>query len=211
MRRTDIVIPFRRPISDLAKEVAHRYAPHDDPHAGWQLLWGNGLVLSWILRLDAKDTMVQTCDGWQLVPGTPPQDLPQVEFDEATLDELNRFLEGVDYRIYEGPALETPCHGDRLANFLREQDVMNTRSLYLTRDERHLAARGCVIYQQRQDLGRHTYYDHLPQLRLAVRRGEDPSFLDLIDPTARIEGGMPYDDECDLGLSVEPGTNVLNF
>lgn len=76
---------------------------------------------------------------------------------------------------------------------------------------KHLAARGCAVYQQRRDQKRHTYFDHLPQLRLAVRRGTDPDFLELIDRSARVEGGSSYDAERDLGLSVQPGATSLNF
>ena len=52
-RQAGIVAAYKRPILDLAEELASRYAPPDDPQSGWQLLWGNGLALSWLLRLKA--------------------------------------------------------------------------------------------------------------------------------------------------------------
>lgn len=209
--RAGIIVPYRRPIGDLAAELARRHAPDDDSQAGWQLLWGDGLVLRWLLRLPAKDTVVQTSRGWQHVSGQAPEDLPQVEFDETALKDLNNFLEGVDYRIFEGPALETTAYGTRLVFFLQDRVAKTAKSLNFATMNKHLAARGCAVYQQRRDQKRHTYFDHLPQLRLAVRRGTDPDFLELIDRSARVEGGSSYDDERDLGLSVQPGTTSLNF
>lgn len=211
-REPGIIIPYRKPISALATDLAKGYASLDDPQEGWQLLWGSGLVLSWLLRLEAKDTVTQTTGGWKLVPSKAPIDLPQVEFAETTLGNLVNFLEGVHYTIFEGPALETNCGGMRLAYFLREKLPRTARPLSWATQKQHLAARGCVVYQQRKAKDRITYYDHLPQLRLAVLRdGTDPDFLELIDPTARVEGGTVYDGECDLGLSVKPGTPALNF
>lgn len=205
-----VYIPYRRSLGDLAADIARLAAPPDDPQNGWQLLWGNGLAFRWVLRLPAKDTVVQTAAGWQLVSGKPPQDPPQVEFSHADLLALNDYLDGVDHRLYEGPALEASCCGDRLAYFLRSRDPKNTHSLYITTNEL-FTARGCAIYQQRRVLDRHTYFDHLPQLRLAVRHGDDPVFINLIDPEARVEGGTIYETERDLGLSVQPGTSALNF
>ena len=210
-RKAGIVAPYRKPISALAAELAVQYAPDDDPQEGWQILWGNGLVLSWMLHLEAKDAIVQTGSDWRLIRGQTPEDLPQIEFDDTALDDLASFLEGVDYNIIEGPALETIAYGTRLAYFLRDRVVRTAVTLKFATKNAHLAARGCAVYQQRKDRCRVPYYDHLPQLRLAVRRGTDPEFLDLIDPNARIEGGMPYDEECNLGLSVQPGTSALNF
>ena len=56
--RAGIIVPYRRSIGDLALELARRHAPDDDSQAGWQLLWGDGLVLRWLLRLAAKDTVL---------------------------------------------------------------------------------------------------------------------------------------------------------
>ncbi len=209
--RAGIIVPYRRPIGDLAAELARRQAPDDDPQAGWQLLWGNGLVLRWLLRLPAKDTVVQTYRSWQHVSGQAPEEMPQVEFDETAIRDLDKFLEGVDYKIFEGPALETTAYGERLVYFLQNRVARTAVSLIFATMNKHLAARGCAVFQQRRAQGRYTYFDHLPQLRLAVRRGTDPDFLELIDRSARVEGGSSYDDERDLGLSVQPGTNLLNF
>ena len=211
-RESGIVAPYRKPISTLAAELAKKYASLDDPQEGWQLLWGSGLVLSWLLRLKARDTVAQTTGGWKLISSETPINLPHVEFAEKALGKLVNFLEGVHYTIFEGPALETYCGGMRLAYFLRGKLPRTAHPLNWATKDQHLAARGCVVYQKRKAQSRVTYYDHLPQLRLAVLRGgTDPKFLDLIEPTARVEGGKAYDNECDLGLSVKPGTPALNF
>ena len=210
-REAGIVAPYRKPISDLAAELADQYAPDDDPQEGWQILWGDGLVLNWLLNLEAKESLVQTGSDWRLIPGRRPKDLPQIEFDDTELDDLASFLKDVDYSVFEGPALETFISGMRLGYFLRDLLPRTSSCLKFSPMKDHLVARGCAVYQRRKDQCRVTYYDHLPQLRLAVRRGTDPDFLDLIDSEARIEGGMPYEKECDLHLSVEPGAVALDF
>jgi hypothetical protein len=210
-RQAGIVVAYKRPILDLAEELASRYAPPDDPQSGWQLLWGNGLALSWLLRLKAEDTVVQTNDGWKLITGTPPENLPQVEFDDTKLDELNSFLDGIDYRVFEGPALATSAYEQRLVYFLQGRVAQWSQSLIFADKDEHLVAHGCAVYQRRRDQKRITYRDYLPQLRLAVRRGANPDFVDLIPFDARVEGGGSYKSELDLGLSVQPGTSSLNF
>lgn len=210
-RDAGIVVPYRRNVLVLAEELARHSVSQDDPKAGWQLLWGSGLVLSWLLHLEADDTVVQTGNGWRLVSGKPPEYLPQLEFDDAALDQLDNFFHGIDYRLFEGPALEARSHETRLLYFLRDRVARNAPSLYFAVKDVHLAAHGCAVYQLRRARGRVTYYDHLPQLRLAVRRGTHPTFLQLIGPDARVEGGSAYEDERDLGLSVQSGTSSLNF
>lgn len=210
-RSAGIAVPYRYPISALAANLANRYAPVDDPQDGWQLLWGDGLTIRWLLHLQAEDAVVQTSSGWRLISGRPPQDVPMVEFDDLELDKLASFLEGVNYKVIEGPALEATACGERLLYFLTDRIGRSAPSLNFATQSEHLAARGCAVYQRRIAQGRHTYFDYLPQLRLAVRRGTHPDFLDLIDREARVEGGMIYEVERDLSLSVSPGTAALNF
>jgi hypothetical protein len=206
-----ISVPYKKSIFDLAYGLADELAPTDDPMSGWQSLWGNGLILSWLLRLPTEDTVIQTVEGWQSIQGTPPLDLPGLEFPDVELEKLTDFLKEADYLIFEGPALEAACGGMRLLYFLRERISGSAHSLNFATQNEHLVAFGCAVYQSRQLSDRLTYFDHLPQLQLAVRRGTTPDFLDLIDRNARVEGGKIYEETRNLGLSVHPGTTELEF
>src|SRR5690606_27520443 len=99
----------------------------------------------------------------------------------------------------------------RLPYFLREAVAPHADVLSFSTQREHLVARGCAVYQRRRKMKRLTYFDYLPQLQLAVRRGAEPVFIDLIDPNERIEGGGAYEADRDLGLSVQPGTSRLDF
>ena len=70
---------------------------------------------------------------------------------------------------------------------------------------------GCVEYGDRQLSNKITYYDHLPQMELAVRRGDEAQFVDLISADAVCEGGKEYDKTRDLGMSIPSGARLIEF
>lgn len=178
--RHGIAVPYHQPISDLAAKLAARLCPDNDAFQGWQLLWGNGLALRRLLNLNTRnfdgapdrpvDTVVQTEEGWFLVPSDRPDDFPGVDIEEADLQKLDRHLAGVHHRIIEGPAWEATASNMRLGYFLQNRVATHARTLAMDVLEKHLVAHGCAVYQDRRNKKRQTYKDQLPQLRLAVRR-----------------------------------------
>jgi hypothetical protein len=208
---------YRRPISALATELARRLAPDDDPREGWQLNWGSGLAQTMLLHAEAEislsDRIVQTKRGWDLVPDHGRADLPEVEFEPDDLRRLAKFLEKVNYTIFEGPALEAGVENNYLPGFLGEHLVPDAQALIFATRTQNLAAHGCAAYQDRIAKGQATYKDQLPQLRLAASRERaDPEFVDLLRPDQlRAIGGKPSIEECELDFKVSPGTRRLEF
>ncbi len=211
-RGPGIPIPYRTPIHKIAEQVARSLMP-DDPEGAWQVLWGDGLVLRWLLQLEDRPSLVQRTNGWVLLDGHRPKDLPKVELSDAAFREIISFLGDTRYVIYEGPALEAPtAKNDLLVYHL--QDVLRSKGmqcLNFADFKSHLAAKGSVVYAQRQAAKQRTYFDYLPKMRLAVRKGTEPEFVELIPSDARVEGGFLFECRRDLGVSIPARASELKF
>lgn len=205
--------PFRQGLLDVALEEATKVADAIDADP-WQVLWGEGLPLRWLLRIAERDAVFQTKDGWTKVSGEAPADLSGVEVTDEELRQIDEFISDIQYVIYEGPALEAPSGGEflvyRVSEHLREGARPRT-SLYFSQAQEHNAARGCVEFGRRRLAGEKTYLDHLPQLELAVRKDDNALFLNLIPDDAECLGGDPYEDIVSLDFTVPTGASSLNF
>lgn len=209
-REPGIVVRYRKSVLELAREIADEMLVND-PHKGWQILWGDGLVLRWLLRLQTQPAVIQRDGIWQIIDGERPATMSTVELSDDAINELRTHIRKAHYLIYEGPALEAPIHGERLVYYLRELVADGRPSLTFQTQSSHLAARGCVVYLDRRLAKRRTYSDYLPQIRLAVRRGDEPTFVELVPPGHRVEGGEVYEHTQELDLSIPAGASDLKF
>jgi hypothetical protein len=211
--------PFGRRILDIAMAEASKVADNigADP---WQIMWGDGLPLRWLLHLPDRDAILQTESGWTRVSGERPEMLDKVEITDEELAEIDEAISDVQYVIYEGPALESPAQGELLVYRVREYLMEGTylkntgnrrHTLAFVEAQKHNAARGCVEFGRRQEAGEKTYLDHLPQLELAVRQGEQAIFLNLIPNDAECMGGEIYEEIVNLDFSIPAGSSALNF
>jgi hypothetical protein len=212
--RGGIRVRFDRPLSACAEELAKRLLP-DDLHNVRQLVWGSGAAMRAFLSLDPGETIVQVRGQWQLLrfDGAPANvGLPVL--DQVALSQARVLLHDVREVIVEGPGMDATVGGLRLGYRVRDELLPEgTRSLFDGWLARGIVAKGAAIYGFRRTVGRTTYFDHLPRLRFAALRGEEPAFIDLVPPDARLEGGQAYDPEpIDLGLWIEAGTSeIRNF
>lgn len=185
----------------------------------WQVLWGDGMPLRWLLNLDDHDAVFQTPSGWVKHDGMPPQDLRRLEIADEFFTEIDHSLDDAELIIYEGPALEVPTAGlnllyymhDRLSEVFHERTGKKLQSLAFKGLGSHLAAIGCVEFGHRRTGGMMTYLDHLPQLRLAVRRDKQAVFKDLVPKTAECEGGTEFNEPVDLDFSIPANANAVEF
>jgi hypothetical protein len=212
--RGGIQIRFDRPLSACAEELAKRLLP-DDLHDGRQLVWGGGAAMRAFLSLDPGETLVQAQGQWRLLQFDRARanvGLPVL--DQAALNQARVLLDGVTDAIVEGPGMDATVGGLRLGYRVRDEILPEgTRSIFDGWLARGIVAKGAAIYGARRNVGRTTYFDHLPRLRIAALRGEEPAFIDLVPPDARLEGGQAYDPKpVDVGLRIEAGmTEIRNF
>ena len=169
------------------------------------------MILRWLLRLGERSALIQRDHKWELLNGSPPTEMLTVELSEEAISSVRLHLKDAPYLIYEGPALEVPAPGGRLFNYLRKQLRDEHQSLVFRGEESHLVARGCVVFSVRRAQRRKKYFDYLPQIRLAVRRGDEPTFVKLVPPDARVEGGELYEHTRELDLSIPAGAPELKF
>jgi hypothetical protein len=211
--------PFHQSLLDVAFKEAKKVAENINANP-WQILWGDGLPLRWLLRSPDRDAIFQTENGWAKVSGKAPEDLDGVDVTDENLDQIDEFISDIQYLIYEGPALESPTQGTRLvyrvSEYLREGRFkekydQRRQTLSFLEAQAHNAARGCVEFGRRRLAGEKTYLDHLPQLELAVRKEEEAIFLNLNPADAECMGGEPYNAIVPLEFSIPAGAAALNF
>jgi hypothetical protein len=217
--REGIFVPFDEPILELAKQNADKIMSSYGEN-GWQVLWGNGFILRHLLRLENYSPIVKIGANWEQIPVEEIEKLSDISVSEEVIDRIDEFLANVQLLVYEGPALETPVDGDRLMN--RVSDVLytgiferdtgrNRQSIGYLGNKTQLVAHGSFEYARRQADEEITYYDHLPQIELAVRRGDEPVFRSLIDLDDEVEGGKAYDKSKDLDLVIPKGAQIIEF
>jgi hypothetical protein len=211
--------PYQRRILDIAMTEAEKAGQElrVDP---WQILWGEGVPIRWLLQLPERDVVLQTDDGWTRLSGQVPTDLEQVVLEEETVRGIDQELADIEYLIFEGPALEAQAHDTRLVYHLSsmlkrgeyfEKFGSSRTMLSYVQTNQHNAAIGCVEFGRRLEVGEKTYLDHLPQMEMAVRRGNEPVFVHLIPESAECLGGKPYERQVELDFSIPAGTSSLNF
>ena len=214
-----VFVPFEQTLLETAKlnanELMSRFG--DD---GWQILWGEGFILRHFLRLENSPAIVQVDGVWRKVPVEELKTVPDVPLDTSMLQEIDKHLSGVKYLVYEGPCLEMRVGGNRLMNCV--SDVLyqgiysretgdHRQSLAYEGYTSQLVAHGCYEYARRQAAGETTYFDQLPQIKLAVRHKGAPVFRSLIDDDDVIEGGKPYDKAKDMQLILPANSREIEF
>ncbi|MEI7606731.1 MAG: hypothetical protein WCJ64_05050 [Rhodospirillaceae bacterium] len=209
-KQAGLRLPLDKSIHECAEELAKSLLP-GDPQGAWQALWGNGLALRRLIGLPTKPALVQVGGRWRRIT-----DESAVSFATPTLTtdmfaEARERLKGCPLVLIEGPACEARWNAKEIYYYKltdaldlppSTQRTMVQRSLYA-------AAKGGVVYAFRVASGQPTYYDFLPQLRIAVRVGANAAFIDLIPPQERAEGGKTWTREFDLNLMVKEGQQRL--
>jgi hypothetical protein len=211
--RPGVFFPFTRTITDLAGNVARILGEQISVEPG-QILWGDGLPLRWLLKMEDRDGFFQSEANWVRYPGASPDWLQPLNVPSTMLDDIDAFIADVDLMIIEGPAIAVSTGNLSLMYHLRSvlRDRRPSRqTLTFKGSESHLVPIGCVEYGHRRLSGRVTYYDHLPQLRLAVRRDDQAVFVDLIPDDAVCEGGQAYARTIDLGVTIPQGARQVEF
>lgn len=213
-KKPGISVPYKTSICELGRAIARDEMP-DDPEGAWQILWGDGLVLRWLLKQKDQRSLVQKATGWTLLPGNRPENMRHVVIGDDSIEKIKTFLGDTKYLIFEGPALEAPTSELDLVFYIKNLLSKPGRQvLTFAQMKQHLAARGCVAYATRKQNGQITYLDYLPQIRLAVRRGTEPEFVSLLNPDESqrvVEGGEFYQATRELGTAIPAGTRELKF
>lgn len=74
-----------------------------------------------------------------------------------------------------------------------------------------VVARGCLEAGIRRSRGIPGYFDYLPQIEINALVGDDPAFVPLIPPGARVPGGATYTDKAYGDFAINPGASELIF
>lgn len=214
---------FRYPqtIGDIAAKNAEIISERLNTKAQ-EVLWCTDIAISAALGRAPTSTVIRSNNGWTKIGTELLSGSPRINLDSNFLDEIDAFLSEVNYLIYEGPALETPVEGkdknllNLLKGRLREDRLRapnNTprQTLEIHQSQSQLVSRGCLEYGIRLQDGRKTYFDQLPQLRLAVSKDREPVFVSLINPGQECEGGKTYDEVADLNMFIPPRSHELQF
>lgn len=210
--RPGIHIPFDRTLFDCAAEVASRIMP-GDPAKGWQVLWGNGLALQRLVGMEPTPRLLQTKGKWILSQPEGEWNVNLPRLDERLLPTVRDMLEGVALLVFEGPASEARgADGEWLTYQVEKTLGLNRPVDRRVRRDDFVAARGAAEYALRRLVGRHAYFDFLPQIRIVASVDNVPTFKSIIRKDDRVEGGATFrPSPIDLGLSVKPGATRLEI
>jgi hypothetical protein len=201
-------------ISEFAINVGKIIAEEIDVEPE-HIVWGDGLPLRWILNQADRDGYFQAHSNWCKYPGQRPSWLEDITLPEGVLDDIHDFIADIDYTIIEGPALTISTSRDA-ALMWSVRDALKARretrfTLAFKGLDTYLAPVGCVEYGNRQLSNKITYYDHLPQLKLAVRRNEKAEFVQLVSAGALCEGGKEFNELIDLNVNIPQGARLIDF
>jgi hypothetical protein len=215
------VFPYPRRIQDIARDNATDLSDLTGTDTK-ELLLGTPIPVSAAIGMRPETTVVRTPNGWKRIDHDLLHKPTPLILDDAFTDQIDRFLSDVGYLVYEGPALLAPVSGNdkNLMNMVsaklrtgifKTRTGQNRKALSFNKSESQLVSRGCHEYGIRLQDGRKTYFDQLPQLRLAVSRNREPVFSELIPSGMECEGGKNFSRDADLNLSIPARSKELQF
>ena len=224
-RRDDLRAVARYDGADLATllRTAATADADGDPGMAGQILWSTGRYRNPLAGLEAADGLVRGTDGrWRVIDGGGT--LPEAAasgiaraiqaFCAAHATALRRaslvVVEGplAAAVLGEGAGATTPLAV--LADLIRALRP-DGAAVVPVAPERGLVALGCAVYARRRALGQTAYFDFLPAIEINAIRDGRHRFVHLVEPSARVEGGMTYERSLLDRFEVTAGTEELEF
>ncbi|WP_448187563.1 hypothetical protein [Azospirillum sp. sgz301742] len=188
-----------------------------------QILWSTGRYRNPLAGLEAVDGLVRGADGrWRVIDGD--RKLPAAAaagmvrairtFCESHAPALRRaslvIVEGplAAAALDEGAGAISPLA--MLVDLIRALRPGGAPVVSAT-PEHGLVALGCAVYARRRALGQTAYFDFLPAIEINAIRDGRHQFVHLVEPNARVEGGMTYERSLLDRFEVTAGTEELEF
>jgi hypothetical protein len=224
-RRDDLRTVVRYDGTDLAAllRTAAEVDAGGDPTIASQILRSTGCYWNPLAGLEAVDGLVRGADGrWRVIDGC--RTLPEVVA-AAVKRAIHAFCEShatalrqAELVIVEGP-LATAALAEGagavtpLAILLDTINALRPRGspAVPTAPEHGIVALGCAVYARRRALGQIAYFDFLPAIEINAIRDGRHHFVHLVEPSARVEGGMTYERSLLDRFEVTAGSEELEF
>ncbi|ALG69988.1 hypothetical protein VY88_10150 [Azospirillum thiophilum] len=194
-----------------------------DPGVASQILWSTGCYWNPMAGLDAVDGLVRGTGGcWRVIDGSrtlpEPVAVGMTRAIHAFCERHATALRHAGLVIVEGPlagaALADGIDATTPLTILAEA-IRALRPdgspVVSAPPERGLVALGCAVYGRRRALGQTSYFDFLPAIEINAIRDGRHCFVHLVEPSARVEGGMTYERSLLDRFEVTAGTEELEF
>jgi hypothetical protein len=208
-RRAGIRAAFEQSLYDRAAALAAQWLP-SDPAGGRQLVWGSGLAIKRLLGETTAAELVQDQGRWRFVDGQKSITVNLPETRPADVKAIASALSDCRIVVFEGPGLYARGpDGEHLLHKIKDQLALSAQPFFEPPGG-YYAARGCAAFAWRKLQRWRTYSDFLPQLRISTRIDGKATFLPLIPPDARADGGEAYRKKLDLGFKLPKGVATLN-